>query len=70
MRLGQMIADVCKGKIAVCTDTPFDTAGLPDWPNVVASHDPSDQAMKALAAVLFSGRATGVCPVQADPIPV
>lgn len=70
MRLGQMIADQCKGKIAVCTDTPFDTAGLPDWPNVVASHDPSDQAMKALAAVLFSGRATGVCPVQADPIPV
>lgn len=70
MRLGQMIADQCKGKIAVCTDTPFDTAGLPDWPNVIASHDPSEQAMQALAAVLFSGRATGLCPVQADPIPV
>lgn len=70
MKLGQMIADQCKGKLAICTDTPFDTAGLPDWPNVVASHDPSDQAMKALAQVLFSGRATGVCPVQADPIPV
>lgn len=53
MRVGQMVADACKGKkIAITTDTPFDLDGLPDWPTVIASFDPSDQAMMALARVL------------------
>jgi len=53
MRVGQMVADACKGKkIAITTDTPFDLDGLPDWPTVIASFDPSDQAMMALASVL------------------
>jgi len=70
LRLGQMVADVCQEKVAVCVDTPFDVHGLPDWPNVVATHDPSDQAMKALAQVFATRIATGVSPVQSETVAV
>ncbi|MEZ4488051.1 MAG: glycoside hydrolase family 3 N-terminal domain-containing protein [Cyanobacteriota/Melainabacteria group bacterium] len=55
MQLGQMLADECAGKIAVCTDTPFDYNGLPDWPCVIATLDPSDRAIEALADALIDG---------------
>lgn len=70
LRLGQLVADTCQDKLAVSVDTPFDAHGLPDWPNIIATHDPSDQAMKALAQVLSTRIATGVSPVQSDPVPV
>jgi beta-N-acetylhexosaminidase len=70
LRLGQMVADTCNQKVAVCVDTPFDVHGLPDWPDVIATHDPSDQAMKALAQVLASRIATGVSPVQSETVTV
>ncbi len=69
-RLAQMVADSCAEKVAVCSDTPFDLHGLPDWPNIVATHDPSDQAMKAMAQVFSTRIATGSSPVQSDPVPV
>jgi hypothetical protein len=69
-RLAQMVADVCLEKVAVCSDTPFDLHGLPDWPNILATHDPSDQAMKAMAQVFSTRIATGSSPVQSDPVPV
>lgn len=69
-RLGQMLADVCLERVAVCSDTPFDLHGLPDWPNILATHDPSDQAMKAMAQVFSTRIATGSSPVQSDPVPV
>jgi len=69
-RLAQMVADITREKVAVCTDTPFDLHGLPDWPNVLATHDPSDQAMKAMAQVFATRIATGSSPVQSDPVPV
>jgi beta-N-acetylhexosaminidase len=70
LRLGQMVADTCLSKVAVCVDTPFDVHGLPDWPNILATHDPSDQAMKALAHIFATRIATGASPVQSDPVPV
>lgn len=70
LRLGQMVADVCAEKVAVCVDTPFDIHGLPDWPNILATHDPSDQAIKALAHIFATGIATGASPVESDPVAV
>ncbi len=70
LRLAQMVADVCLEKLAVSTDSPFDVLAMPDWPNVIATHDPSNQAMRALAQVLVTRTAPGTSPVQPDPIPV
>ncbi len=69
LRLGQMVADQSAEKIAVCTDTPVDFAGLPDWPNVLATHDPSDQAMRALAEIFLSRNPVGISPLRFDPVP-
>ncbi len=70
LRLAQMVADVCLEKLAVSTDSPFDVLAMPDWPNVIATHDPSNQAMRALAQALVTRTAPGTSPVQSDPVPV
>lgn len=60
MQLGQMIADQCSGnkQIAVITDMPFDYDGLPDWPNVLASFDPCDEAINSLAYAIVENQIT------------
>lgn len=58
LQLGQMVADECvkSEKIAIVSDTPFDFDGLPDWPSIIATYDPSDRAIEALAECLVDSQ--------------
>lgn len=63
--LATALFSVCERKLAVAADVPHDLIGLPGWDTCLASFDPSDLAMEALARVL-AGRASlaGKCPVE------
>lgn len=52
--LAKAVAQKADIKLAVMCDTPFDLDVLPDWPCVVATYDPSDQSIKALAQFIKS----------------
>ncbi len=65
--LGSLVAENAREKIAVCTDMPFDLLGLPRFDNCLATFDPSEQAMQALAIILLGGEeAQGQCPVSLE----
>lgn len=62
--LGNMLKSECKNTLAVATDAPFDANHLPDWENYLATFDPSDLAMEALASILcLKRKPTGHSPV-------
>jgi beta-N-acetylhexosaminidase len=63
--LGNAIAEVARERVHVACDSPYDLVGLKAWENCLATFDPSELAMEAVATVLLgikSGR--GVCPVD------
>jgi beta-N-acetylhexosaminidase len=64
-QLGGLIGRESRSCIAVATDVPFDFHQLPELSNFIASFDPSEQAMYAIASALLKlTPATGVCPVN------
>ncbi len=65
--LAMTLSAACSSAVAVVTDVPYDLIGLHGWQNCIATFDPSDLAMEALAYVL-SGKAppTGKCPVKLE----
>lgn len=67
LHLGALIAFDAREKVQVAVDVPFDCVGLPAWDNAVATYDPSDLAMRALAKILL-GEFTpiGTCPVSLE----
>ncbi|CAN5611387.1 beta-N-acetylhexosaminidase [soil metagenome] len=67
LHLGSEIALDAREKVQVAVDVPFDCVGLPAWDNAVATYDPSDLAMRALAKILL-GEFTpiGTCPVSLE----
>ena len=61
--LGNLLKNECSETLAVATDAPFDANYLPQWDNYMATFDPSDLAMEALATILATGRKpSGKCP--------
>ncbi|MBI4532565.1 MAG: beta-N-acetylhexosaminidase [Candidatus Melainabacteria bacterium] len=65
IKLGKSLAEVCKDKIAIACDVPYDLMGLPDWDNCLATFDPSDLAVEALSLVLLGQHLpSGLCPVN------
>ncbi len=63
--LGRMLAKSAIPFLTVAVDTPFDCKDLPDWPNCLATLDPSDLAMEALAIMLAENKQpTGTLPVD------
>lgn len=65
--LGARVAENAREKLAVCCELPYDSLGLPGFENILATFDPSDQAMQALAMTLLSDEAVGgKCPVHLE----
>lgn len=67
INLGSLIAFDAREKVHVAIDSPFDCVGLTSFDNALATYDPSDLAMQALAKVLlgeFTPR--GTCPVSLE----
>jgi len=65
LELGREIARTCNIKVHIPADSPFDVIATPDWDSCLCAYDPSDQGMRALAAVLSGTMsATGTCPVD------
>ena len=65
--LGARIAENAREKLAVCCDMPYDLLGLPGFENVLATFDPSEQAMQALAMSLLGDEPIqGECPVNLE----
>jgi beta-N-acetylhexosaminidase len=67
LHLGSLIAFDAREKVQVAVDVPFDCVGLSAWENALATYDPSDLAMRALAKILL-GEFTpvGSCPVSLE----
>lgn len=67
LHLGSLISFDAREKVQVAVDVPFDCVGLSAWENAIATYDPSDLAMRALAKVLL-GEFTpiGTCPVSLE----
>jgi beta-N-acetylhexosaminidase len=67
LHLGSLISFDAREKVQVAVDVPFDCMGLSAWENAIATYDPSDLAMRALAKVLL-GEFTpmGTCPVSLE----
>jgi beta-N-acetylhexosaminidase len=65
LRLAEGLAQVCSERTVIAVDVPYELAHMPSWANALASFDPSDLAMEALANVLTDGIKTrGRCPVN------
>jgi beta-N-acetylhexosaminidase len=63
--LGKALAENAREIVAVATDVPYDVLALPEIENCLATFDPSEQAMSALARVLLRAEPpTGHCPVK------
>jgi beta-N-acetylhexosaminidase len=63
--LAKALAENAREIVAVATDIPFDVLALPTIENCLATFDPSEQAMSALARVLLGAEPpTGFCPVK------
>lgn len=62
--LGNLLKSECNKTLAVATDAPFDANYLPNWENYLATFDPSDLAMEALASILtLKTKPSGKCPI-------
>ncbi len=62
--LGRLLCETSHERVTVACDVPYDLIGLPAWHNCMATHDPSDLAMEALAILLVNNRQPlGSCPV-------
>ncbi len=65
--LGARIGENAREKLAVCCDVPYDLLGLPGFDNAIATFDPSEQAMQALAMMLLGDETfQGECPVNLE----
>ena len=65
IELGKALAENAREIVAVATDVPYDVTALTEIDNCLATFDPSEQAMTALARVLLSGDPPeGHCPVK------
>jgi beta-N-acetylhexosaminidase len=65
LRLAEGLAQVCSERTVIAVDVPYELAHMPAWSNALATFDPSDLAMEALATVLTEGIKTrGRCPVR------
>ncbi len=68
LELGQTLSRNAKSGTLIALDAPFELGSMLEWENAVATFDPSDQAVAALAQLLTgSGAARGVCPVSLPP---
>jgi beta-glucosidase-like glycosyl hydrolase len=54
LRLGKVLAERAVPQLTISVDTPYDFLVMPDWPNCLATYDPSDLAMES-AAIVISG---------------
>src|SRR5207253_9347526 len=64
-QLGKVLSNTAVPRLQVSVDTPYDLLVMPDWPNCVASYDPSDLAMEALALVICGDKEPlGTCPID------
>ena len=64
-RLAQTIKENAREHLHVACDLPYDLIGLTEWENCLATHDPSDLAIRALAEVLLGlAKPEGACPVD------
>jgi beta-N-acetylhexosaminidase len=64
-RLSKLLAQRAHPRLSVSVDTPYDFLVMPDWQNCLATYDPSDLSMEALAIVISEKKApTGSCPVE------
>lgn len=61
--LAQTLKGSCKKMLAVAADAPFD-ANYVSWPNYIATFDPSNLAIEALAHILKSKQTTGKNPTS------
>jgi len=62
--LATALAPTCRSNTAIITDVPYDLIGLHGWQDCLATFDPSDLAMEALAQILAGQEsAAGKCPV-------
>jgi beta-N-acetylhexosaminidase len=65
--LGARISENAREKLLVCCDMPYDLLGMPGFANALATFDPSEQAMRALAMILLGGEPIqGICPVNLE----
>jgi hypothetical protein len=55
LELAERLAEVCKKRVAVATDVPYELALMHKWETALATFDPSDLAMEALAHLLLAG---------------
>jgi hypothetical protein len=64
-RLAHIIKDNARQHLHIACDLPYDLIGLTEWENCLATYDPSDLAMRALAEVLLGlSKPAGICPVD------
>lgn len=52
LELGKALASKCRSGLLVASDVPYELNEMLEWPNAVATFDPSDLAMNALSDVL------------------
>ena len=65
--LAERISESAREIVTISSDIPYDILGLKTLTNCLATFDPSEQAMQALARVLLSNdNAQGICPVEID----
>ncbi len=65
--LGARIAENAREKLAICCELPYDSLGLHEFKNILATFDPSEQAMQAMAMTLLSDEEIqGRCPVHLE----
>lgn len=69
--LGQALKQASRHLVAVATDTPYDVVALPGLPTYLATYDPSEGAVRALAHFLISKtKDTATCPVDLSKVAV
>lgn len=63
--LGMVLAHKAIPRLTVAVDTPYDSAQMIGWKNCLATYDPSDLAIEALALILAGqGEPGGKSPVE------
>ena len=61
----RLATEIDPASIVVACDVPYELASMSDFANAIATFDPSELAMCALAEILLGkSRATGICPVD------
>jgi beta-N-acetylhexosaminidase len=68
LQLASAVAQAAKARMAIAADVPYELAAFTKWECTLATFDPSDLAMEAVANVLSEGsKPRGRCPVKLAP---